>query len=77
MSYLQPIEKAMNYIESHLFDDIDLSIVAKESGYSLYHFHRVFKSIVGDSLKDYIRMRRITEAAKRLVYTNTPIICFC
>lgn len=74
MSYIYSIEKSINYIESHLCDDIDLSFIAKEAGYSLYHFHRIFKSAVGDSLKDYIRKRRITEAAKELVYTNMPIV---
>lgn len=74
MSYVYSLEKAINYIESNLYDDIDLSSIAKEAGYSLYHFHRIFKSTVGDSLKDYIRKRRITEAAKELVYTNMPIV---
>lgn len=74
MSYLHSLEKAINYIENNLYDDIDLSSIAKEAGYSLYHFHRIFKRTVGDSLKDYIRKRRITEAAKELVYTNIPIV---
>ncbi|MBU9723522.1 MULTISPECIES: AraC family transcriptional regulator [Bacillaceae] len=74
MSYLCSLEKALGYIESHLHDDMDLSAIAKEAGYSLYHFHRIFKGIVGDSLKDYIRKRRMTEAAKDLVDTRLPII---
>lgn len=74
MSYIDALEKAIIYIENHLNSDIDLSIVAKEAGYSLYHFHRVFKCVIGDSIKEYIRKRRITEAAKELTYTNKPII---
>lgn len=74
MSYLGALEKALDYIENHLNDDINLSAVAKEAGYSLYHFQRIFKGVVGDSIKDYIIKRRITEAAKELTYTNKPII---
>lgn len=74
MYYINSIEKALIYIENNLHDDIDLSKVAKEAGYSLYHFHRIFKGIVGDSIKDYIRKRRFTEAAKELVYTNNSIV---
>lgn len=74
MSYIESMEKALVYIESHLQDDIDLSSIAKEAGYSLYHFHRIFKGVVGDSIKDYIRKRRITEAAKELVGTNRSIV---
>ena len=66
MSYIDSMEKALVYIESHLQDDIDLSSIAKEAGYSLYHFHRIFKGVVGDSIKDYIRKRRITEVFRSM-----------
>lgn len=74
MSYIDALEKALCYIEDHLNDDIDLHIVAKKAGYSLYHFQRIFKGVVGDSIKDYIIKRRITEAAKELTNTNNSII---
>lgn len=74
MCYINSIEKALIYIENNLQEDIDLSAIAKEAGYSLYHFHRIFKGIVGDSMKDYVRKRRFTEAAKELVYTNKSIV---
>ena len=68
------MEKALVYIESHLQEEIDLSSIAREAGYSLYHFHRIFKGVVGDTINDYVRKRRITEAAKELVYTNKSIV---
>ncbi|MBS5883786.1 AraC family transcriptional regulator [Clostridium sp.] len=74
MCYINSIKKALNYIENNLLEDIDLSAIAKEAGYSLYHFHRIFKGIVGDSIKNYVRKRRFTEAAKELVYTNKSIV---
>ncbi|WP_278600352.1 AraC family transcriptional regulator [Clostridium tertium] len=74
MCYINSIKKALNYIENNLQEDIDLSAIAKEAGYSLYHFHRIFKGRVGDSMKDYVRKRRFTEAAKELVYTNKSIV---
>ena len=74
MSYVEALEKALNYIEKHLKEDIDLSIIAKEVGYSLYHFQRIFKGIIGDSIKDYIIKRRITEAAKELTSTDKSVI---
>lgn len=74
MTYIKTMEKALSYIEAHLREDIDLAEVAKTAGYSLYHFHRIFKGAVGDSLKDYIRKRRMTEAARELVDTSLPIV---
>lgn len=74
MSYIDSLERALNYIESHLNDEIDLLTLAKEAGYSLYHFQRVFKGAVGDSIKEYIRKRRITEAAKEIVHTKNLLL---
>lgn len=74
LSDVNALVKSIDFIETHLLDEFDLNSLAVEAGYSLYHFHRVFKSIVKDSLKEYIRKRRITEAAKDLVYTNESIV---
>jgi AraC family transcriptional regulator len=74
MDYIYALDKALTYIETHLEEEIKLADVANEAGYSLYHFQRVFKGVVGDSLKEYIRKRRITEAAKELTNTNKSII---
>lgn len=74
MKDYESLIKAINTIENNLTDNIELKTIAHEAGYSLYHFHRVFKSIMKDSLKDYIRKRRITEAAKDLVFAQTSII---
>ena len=74
VSYLKSLAISINYIEEHLGDEIDLGQVAKEAGYSLYHFQRIFQGAIGDSIKDYIRKRRITEAAKDLINTNRTII---
>lgn len=74
MNYVDSLENALNYIETHLCEELDLSSIAQSAGYSLYHFQRLFKGAVGDSLKEYIIKRRITEAARELVHTQAPII---
>ena len=74
MDHVDALERALIYIESKLDEEIDLTLLARQAGYSLYHFHRVFQDLVGDSLKEYIRKRRLSEAAKELVQTNKPLI---
>lgn len=74
MKDYESLIKAINTIENNLKENIELKTIAHEAGYSLYHFHRVFKSIMKDSLKDYIRKRRITEAAKDLIFAQSSII---
>lgn len=45
------IEKTLNYIEKHLLDEmLDLYVISKEIGYSKYHLHRMFTSVVGFSV---------------------------
>jgi AraC family transcriptional regulator len=57
-----------------LQEDISLNDVAGAACYSLYHFHRIFPAAVGDSVKEYIRKRRMTEAARELVTTSHSIL---
>ena len=42
--------------------------------YSKYHLHRMFTAAVGLTLHDYIQRRRLTEAAKLLVFSEQPIL---
>lgn len=62
------IKIAIDYIEKHLKDDTMLTIseLSRISGYSDFHFLRVFKGCVGLTPADYIRKRRISEIVKRI-----------
>ena len=42
MGYDQNIETAIEFIEIHLKTKFKTADVAKESAYSLFHFHRIF-----------------------------------
>lgn len=73
MSYQEhekTIQETLNYIEQHLKDDLPLQTLAKHAGYSRFHFHRIFKKVIKKSVVDYIRERRMTQAAKDLIHTN-------
>lgn len=64
----------MAHIERHLQEKLDLDAVAKTAHYSKYHLHRIFRAEAGMTLHDYIRRRKLTEAAKLLAFSQTPII---
>ncbi|MFR1708270.1 MAG: helix-turn-helix domain-containing protein [Clostridium sp.] len=68
------ILKIVEYIERHLEEGLDLDKIAEISGYSKYHISRVFNDRVGETIHQYIKKRRITEAARNLVFTNKPIV---
>lgn len=68
------IQETLNYIEQHLKDDLPLQTLAKHAGYSRFHFHRIFKKVIKKSVVDYIRERRMTQAAKDLIHTDQRAI---
>jgi len=46
--YLQSIYKVIYYIEQNYNDDLTLDELSKVASFSKYHFHRIFKSIIGE-----------------------------
>ncbi len=70
--YLQAIYKVIYHIEVHYGDDLTVDSLSKVAGFSKYHFHRIFHSIVGESLIAYVRRVRLQISANRL-RANLPI----
>jgi AraC family transcriptional regulator len=64
---MNPVGKALWFIESHFASEITLEEVADVAGVSRYHLTRAFGDITGHSLMRYVRARRLTEAARALV----------
>lgn len=73
-SNLTCIGEMIDYIESHLDDKLDLDDLAVKMNYSKYHLHRMFTAIVGMPVHVYIQRRRLTEAAKKLVFSDEEIL---
>lgn len=71
---LSHIEQAVALIERHLDDDLPLEDVAASVGLSRFALHRMFRACVGETLKGYIRKRRLTQAAYKLKDTKQRII---
>ncbi|MEI5919447.1 AraC family transcriptional regulator [Bacillus cereus] len=71
MGWLERMNRAMNYIEQNLSNKIDAKEVAKLACCSEYHFPRMFSSITGFTLSEYIRRRRLSQAACELQNDKT------
>lgn len=74
MKSLKIVMAAIDFIESHLTEKMDLDLVAGALHYSKYHLHRVFTDTTGLTIHDYIQRRRLTEAAKLLVFSDKAIM---
>ncbi|MEM1486183.1 GNAT family N-acetyltransferase [Oscillospiraceae bacterium PP1C4] len=74
MQKIRIITAAINFIEDHLTEKIDLDEVAQAVHYSKYHLHRMFNNTVGITIHGYVQRRQLTEAAKLLVFSNKSIL---
>lgn len=75
MKNIKIIEQVLDYIEEHLQDEqLNLETISKQIGYSKYHLHRMFASVIGFNIHNYIQRRRLTESARMLIYSNLSII---
>ncbi|TGK09099.1 AraC family transcriptional regulator [Leptospira fletcheri] len=68
------VQKALWFVESHSRENISLEEIAKASGVSPFHLTRTFADAMGVSLMRYVRARRLSEAAKRLMETGESIL---
>lgn len=74
MNRVKCVIEAINFIEQHHTEKLDLAIVANAMHYSKYHLHRIFTKAVGLTIHDYIQRRQLTEAAKLLVFSEKSIL---
>lgn len=74
MDWITGIQKAIDYIEEHLLEEIDYKDVAAQSFSSSYHFQRVFSVLCGFTLGEYIRNRRLSLAAVELAQNKAKVI---
>ena len=74
MDWLTGIQNAVNYIEDHLTEEIDLAKVASEAYCSSHYLQRIFSILCGITLGEYIRNRRLTLAGDELKVSDSKII---
>lgn len=74
MAWVESIQRAINYIEDHLQEDLTMEVIAKQANASEFHFQRTFMILTDLSVGEYIRRRRLTLAAKEMTTTNCKVI---
>lgn len=74
MEWIERLNQAMQYIETHLTEEIDYDALAKVACCSTYHFQRMFAYMAGVPLAEYIRRRRMTLAAVDLQSGQEKIV---
>lgn len=60
--YIQSVCRVILYIEQNYNSALNLEELSKVASFSKYHFHRIFKSVVGESIGNYIRRVRLSNS---------------
>lgn len=64
----KPIVRVCDHITQNLNDDLTLDDLSKVSGYSRFHFHRLFSAHVGMGVTAYVQRLRLKRAAHQLAF---------
>jgi AraC family transcriptional regulator len=65
--YRARINRVMDYIQNHLDRPLRLRELAEVANFSPYHFHRIFRAMVGETLNRFIQRLRVEKAAAMLL----------
>lgn len=70
LEYRKRVCRAMDYISRNLDRDLSLQEIARAAPFSKFHFHRIFKAAVGETVAQFTRRLRLERAANRLVASS-------
>lgn len=71
---VDPVAKAIWFIELHSSEPIDLDTIASSAGVSRFHLTRAFGEVTGYSVMRYLKARRLSEAARLLAEGASDIL---
>lgn len=74
MDWIKRLNSAINYMEEHMEEEIDIDKVAAIAACSSYHFQRMFAYMAEVPLSEYIRRRRMSLAATELLKNESKVI---
>lgn len=70
----ESIQESINYIEKHLDEDIHITQLASICGLSKYYYQRLFFRLVGKTVGEYIKLRRLAKGIELLKNSNESIL---
>ncbi|QDQ01683.1 AraC family transcriptional regulator [Lysinibacillus fusiformis] len=74
MDYFERVQKSIDFIEANLQEQLEIVVISSKAYFSAFHFQRLFQAITGFTVQQYIRNRRLTEAARLLRETGKNIL---
>jgi AraC family transcriptional regulator len=72
--WTQAIQNALEYVEEHLAGELEICEISRRAFLSPFYFQRIFSTLCGLGVGEYIRYRRLTLAAQELCSTDAKVI---
>ncbi|MCI5052755.1 MAG: AraC family transcriptional regulator [Simkaniaceae bacterium] len=73
LDHLRRLLRVLLFIERHLDEELSLEQLSRVGSFSMYHFHRIFHGVIGETPGAYVRRLRLEQAAGQLVYSDVRI----
>lgn len=70
----ETIAACVDFTEANLDNKIALDDIALYCGLSKYHLHRMFKSLTGETLMEYVQSRKLSASINDLIHSNMRVI---
>lgn len=74
MEWLNRMKDALDYMENHMTEPMNMEEIAKAACSSSFHFQRMFNFVTGVTVAEYIRKRRLTLAAQELAMSPVRVL---
>ena len=65
--YLSRLNRTIDYILNHSHEDLNLAKLAEVACFSKYHFHRIFRAILGETVNEFVQRIRLEKAFGQLM----------
>jgi AraC family transcriptional regulator len=69
----QQVRRVVDFIQAHLDQDLSLDALAQQTGFSPYHFARIFRQTIGESPHQFVLRQRIMRAQRLLAENEMPL----
>jgi AraC family transcriptional regulator len=71
-AYLEAVNSAIDYILAHLDQPLRLQTISRAAHLSPYHFHRIFQTVTGQTIADFVRRVRFERALVLMSRVHRP-----
>jgi len=72
--YISRINRVLDYVETHIDEDLTLEDLARVASFSPFYFHRIFGAMVGETLNAFVQRIRVEKAASKLISNPKKLV---